>query len=94
MPIRVSVCKLVLKVASILVFVFVAFSFIKVNHVSATPATRALLTFLSGLLPKIIDIVYGGQKNIEATAIEEKAHYIVDDYNNRATGQAVQIISM
>ncbi|KAL9964353.1 hypothetical protein ACROYT_G027984 [Oculina patagonica] len=95
MPIRVSVCTLVLRVALILAFVLLVFSLMAENHVSATPATRALLTFLSGLLPKIIDIfIDGGQKNIEKTAIEEKVHYIIDDYNNRATGQDMEIISM
>ncbi|KAL9964333.1 hypothetical protein ACROYT_G027961 [Oculina patagonica] len=95
MPIRVSVCTLVLRVAIILAFVFLVFFVIVDNHVSATPATRALLTFLSGLLPKIIEIfIDGGKKKIEKTAIEEKAHYIIDDYNNRATEEDVEIITM
>ena len=94
MPVRVSVCTLFLRVTLILAFVLLVFSLIAENHISATPATRALLIFLSGSLPKIIDIFNGGQKNIESIAIEEKAHYIIDNYNNRETEQDLEIVIM
>ena len=95
MPIRVSVCTLLLRVTFILAFVFLVFTLIAENTVSSTPATRALLVFLSGSFPKIIDIFNdGGQKSIETTATERKIHYIIDDYNNRETEQDLEIFTM
>ena len=82
MPIRESVCVLILKVTIIVSFVFFVFSLIMLLNVSATPVMRALLTFLSGTLPKIVTIYMDGrrQKNIEAMAAEEKIPFIVQEY--------------
>ena len=82
MPIRESVCVLILKVTLIVSFVFFVFSLIMLLNVSATPVMRALLTFLSGSLPKIVAIYIDGrrQKNVEALAAEEKIPFIVQEY--------------
>jgi len=82
MPIRESVCALILKVTLIVSFVFFVFSLIMLHNVSATPVMKALLTFLSGSLPKIVAIFMDGrrQKNIEAMAADEKIPLIVQEY--------------
>jgi len=82
MPIRESVCVLILKVTLIVSFVFFVFSLIMLLNVSAPPVMRALLTFLSGSLPKIVAIYVDGrrQKNIEAMAAEEKIPFIVQEH--------------
>ena len=43
---------------------------------------RALLTFLSGSLPKVVAIYIGGrrQKNIESMAADEKISFVVQEY--------------
>ncbi|KAJ7390701.1 hypothetical protein OS493_023417 [Desmophyllum pertusum] len=99
MPIRVSVCILVLRVALILTFVFMVFflAMLYDHNFSVKPVTRALLTFLSGSLPKIIHIFISdkGQKHIEDTAMDEKVSHIIEAYNNsRATEQNIEIVSM
>jgi len=82
MPIRENVCVLILKVTLIVSFVFFVFSLITLLNVSATPVMRALMTFLSGSLPKIVAIYIDGrrQKNIEAMAADEKIPLIVQEY--------------
>jgi len=82
MPIRESVCVLILKVIIIVSFVFFVFSLIMLHNVSATPVMRTLLTFLSGSLPKIVAIYMDGrrQKNIEAMTADEKIPLIVQEY--------------
>jgi len=82
MPIRESVCVLLLKVTIIVSFVLFVFSLIMLHNVSATPVMRALLTFLSGSLPKIVAIYMDGrrQKNIEAMTADEKIPLIVQEY--------------
>jgi len=52
------------------------------DNARATPVIRALLTFLSGSLPKIVAIYLDGrrQKNIEAMTVDEKIPYIVQEY--------------
>ena len=82
MPIRESVCVLILKVTLIVSFVAFVFSLIMLLDVSATPVMRALLTFLSGSLPKVVAIYIGGrrQKNIESMAADEKISFIVQEY--------------
>ena len=82
MPIRESVCVLILKVTLIVSFVVFVFSLIMLLNVSATPVMRALLTFLSGSLPKVVAIYIGGrrQKNIESMAADEKISFIVQEY--------------
>ena len=56
MPVREGVCKLVLKVTSILCFVLLVFSMIMSWDVGATPVTKALMTFFTGSFPKIAAI--------------------------------------
>ena len=82
MPIRESVCVLILKVTLIISFVFFVFSLIMLQNISATPVMRALLTFLSGSLPKIVTVYMDGrrQKNIEAMTADEKIPLIVQEY--------------
>jgi len=82
MPIRESVCVLLLKVTIIVSFVLFVFSLIMLHNISATPVMRALLTFLSGSLPKIVAIYMDGrrQKNIEAMTADEKIPLIVQEY--------------
>ena len=82
MPIRESVCVLILKVTIIVSFVLFVFSLIMLLNVSASPAMRAFLTFASGSLPKIVAIYMDGrrQKNIEALTADEKIRLIVQKY--------------
>ena len=85
MPIRESVCVLILKVTIIVSFVLFVFSLVMLLNVSATPVMRALLTFLSGSLPKIVAIYMDGrrQKNIEDMTADEKIPLIVQEYIER-----------
>ena len=82
MPIRESVCVLILKVTIIVSFVLFVFSLIMLLNVSASPAMRAFLTFASGSLPKIVAIYMDGrrQKNIEALTADEKISLIMQKY--------------
>lgn len=82
MPIREGVCKLLLEVTIILSFVFLTFWLIMKLDVSATPVTKALVTFFTGSFPKIVVIYFDGerQRKVEATITEEKAPKIVQDY--------------
>ena len=81
-PIRESVCVLILKVTLIVSFVVFAFSLIMLHSGSSTPATKALLTFASGSLPKVIAIYMDGRrrKSIEALTADEKIPLIVQEY--------------
>ena len=85
LPIRESVCVLMLKVTLIVSFVLLVFSLVMLHNVSESPAMRALLTFLSGSLPKIVAIYMDGrrQKNIEAMTADEKIPLIVQEYIQR-----------
>lgn len=82
MPIRESVCVLILKVTLIVSFVLFVFSLIMLLNVSATPAMKAFLTFASGSLPKIFAIYMHGrrQKDIETLTADEKIPLIVQKY--------------
>ena len=82
MPIRESVCVLILKLTMIVSFVLFVFSLVMLHNVSATPVMKALLTFLSGSLPKIVAIYMDGRrhKNIEAMTADEKIPLIVQEY--------------
>ena len=82
MPIREGVCKLLLEVTIILSFVFLTFWLIMKLDVSATPVTKALVTFFTGSFPKIVAIYFDGERQgkLEATVTEEKAPKIVQDY--------------
>lgn len=65
-PIRVIVCKLLLRMTSFHGFVSFVFFSIE-NSINAEPAVRFLLTVLSVSLPKIIEIFQSAeQKNIKA----------------------------
>ena len=83
MPIRESVCVLILKVTLIVSFVLFVFSLIMLLNVSATPAMKAFLTFASGSLPKIF-VIYTvdgrRQKDIETLTADEKIPLIVQKY--------------
>ena len=59
-----------------------AFSLIMLHNVSSTPAMKALLTFASGSLPKVIAIYMDGRrrKSIEALTADEKIPLIVQEY--------------
>ena len=81
MPIRESVCVLILKVTIIVSFLLFVFSLIMLHNVSATPIMRAFVTILSGSLPKIVAIYMDGRKkNIEAMTADEKIPLIVQEY--------------
>ena len=87
MPIREGVCIMILKVTTIVSFVLLVFSLTMWLNVGATPVMKALLTFLTGSLPKIASIyVYGGrQKGIAAMVIDEKIPKIMQDYTNETS---------
>ena len=82
MPIREGVCKLLLELTIILSFVFLTFWLIMKLDVSATPVTKALVTFFTRSFPKIVAVYFDGerQRKLEATVTEEKAPKIVQDY--------------
>ena len=82
MPVRESVCVLILKVTIILSFLHFVFLLIMLHSVSATPFMRAFVTFLSGSLPKIVAIYMDGRrkKKIEAMTADEKIPLIVQEY--------------
>ncbi|KAJ7390669.1 hypothetical protein OS493_023381 [Desmophyllum pertusum] len=87
MPIREGVCILILKIIIIVCFVFLVFSLIMLMNVGATPVMKALLTFLTGSFPKIVDIYVDGsrQKILETMATDEKIPNILQEYMNRPT---------
>ena len=84
MPIREGVCILVLKVFLILSFVFLAFLLVMGLHIDATPRMKVLVTFFTGLFPKVVSICIDGgrQRKLEAIVAEERAPMIVQDYIN------------
>ena len=73
MPVRVMICKLLLRMTFILALLAqFSFLFIEIS-INAEPAIRFLLTVLSGSFPKIIEIFQSaGQKNIEARKIFDR----------------------
>ncbi|XP_020601975.1 uncharacterized protein LOC110041051 [Orbicella faveolata] len=82
MPIRESVCVLILKVALTVSFVFLVFSLTILLNVDATPVMRTLIAFLTGSFPKIVAMYMDGrrQKKIKAIIAEEKIPQIVQEY--------------
>ena len=82
MPIRESVCVMILKVALIVSFVLFVFSLTMLLNESATPVMRAFLTFASGSVPKIVAIYMDGkrQKSIKTLTADEKIPLIVQKY--------------
>ena len=87
MPIRDNVCVLVLKVTIIVSFVFLVFSIAMLNNVGATPVMKALLTFLTGIFPKIVAIYIDGgrQRKIEALITDQRIPKILREYFKKAS---------
>lgn len=82
---------MILKITIIASFVFLVFSTAMLRTGGATPVTRALLTFLTGLFPKILAIYIDGgrQMKIKAMVADEKIPKIVQEYikqTKRTTG--------
>ncbi|KAL9957911.1 hypothetical protein ACROYT_G034866 [Oculina patagonica] len=88
MPIREGVCILILKITTIASFLFIVFSIAMLRGGGASPVMKALMTFLTGLLPKILAIYIDGgrQKTIEAMVSEEKIPKIVQEYIKTTNG--------
>ena len=82
MPLRESVCVLILKITILVSFVFLVFSVTILLNVGATPIMRTLIAFLSGVFPKIVEIYQdgGNQKKIKAMIAEEKIPEIAQEY--------------
>ena len=82
MPLRESVCVLILKVTILVSFVLLVFSSTILLNVGATPIMRTLMAFLTGFFPKIIAIYLdgGNQKKIKAIIAEEKIPEIVQKF--------------
>ena len=82
MPIREGVCVVILKITTIVSFVFLVFSLTMSLKVGATPVMKALLTFLTGSFPKIVAIYIDGsrQQRIGAMVNDEKIPKIVEGY--------------
>ena len=82
MPIRESVCVLILKVGITVSFVCLVFSLTILLNVGATPVMRTLIAFLSGSFPKIVTMYMDGrrQKKIKAMIAGEEIPQIVQEY--------------
>ena len=82
MPIRGSVCALILKVTMLVYFVFLVFAVAISRNEGATPVMRTLIAFLTGSFPKIVAIYLNGgnQKKIKAMIAEERIPEIVQEY--------------
>ena len=87
LPIRDNVCVLVLKVTTIVSFVFLVFSIAMLSNVGATPVMKALLTFLTGIFPKIVAIYIDGgrQRKIEAMITDQRIPKILREYIKKAS---------
>ena len=88
MPVREGVCVLLLKVVSILSCVLGVFFLIMQLDSGATPVMKALVTFFTGSLPKIVTIYVDGgrRKKVDEMVIEERAPKIVQDYIDNCSG--------
>lgn len=88
MPVREGVCVLFLKVVSILSCVLGVFFLIMQLDSGATPVMKALVTFFTGSLPKIVTIYLDGgrRKTVDEMVIEERAPKIVQDYIDNCSG--------
>ena len=88
MPVREGVCVLFLKVVSILSCVLGVFFLIMQLDSGATPVMKALMTFFTGSLPKIVSIYVDGgrRKTVDEMIIEERAPKIVQDYIDNCSG--------
>ena len=87
MPIRNNVCVLVLKVTLIVSFVFLVFSIAILIEGGTTPLMTALLTFGTGIFPKIVAIYIDGgrQSKIEAMTTDQKIPKILREYFKKAS---------
>jgi len=87
MPIRNNVCVLILKVTIIVSFVFLAFLTAMLIKVGATPVMKALLTFPTGIVLKIVAIYIDGgrQRKIEAMITDQKIPKIFRAYFKKAS---------
>ena len=87
MPIRDNVCVLVLKVTTIVSFVFLVFSIAMLSNVGATPVVKALLTFLTGIFPKIVAIYIDGgrQRKVEAMITDQRIPKILREHFKKAS---------
>ena len=87
MPIRNNVCVLVLKVTVIVSFVFLVFSIAILIKVETTPLMKALLTFGTGIFPKIVAIYIDGgrQRKIEAMTTDQKIPKMLREYFKKAS---------
>ncbi|XP_068755275.1 uncharacterized protein [Montipora capricornis] len=88
LPVREGVCVLFLKVVSILSCVLGVFFLIMQLDSGATPVMKALMTFFTGSLPKIVTIYVDGgrRKTVDEMVIEERAPKIVQDYIDNCSG--------
>lgn len=82
MPVRESVCILLLKVILIVCFVFLVFLMIMKSKTGATPQMKAVLTFFTGSFPKIAEIYIDGarKRQLKTMIIQERAPVIVQRY--------------
>jgi len=87
MPIRDNVCVLVLKVTTIVTFVFLVFLTAMLINVGATPVMKALFTFLTGIFPKIVAIYIDGgrQRKNEAMITDQRIPKILRGYFKKAS---------
>ena len=87
MPIRDNVCVLVLKVTTIVTFVFLVFLTAILINVGATPVMKALFTFLTGIFPKIVAIYIDGgrQRKNEAMINDQRIPKILREYFKKAS---------
>ena len=87
MPIRENVCIVILKVTIIVSFVFLVFSITILLNVGATPIMKALFTFFTGIVPKIVAIYIDGgrQRKIEAMINDQRIPKILREYLKKAS---------
>ena len=88
MPIREGVCKLILKITIILLFVLIVFWCTMLSTVGTAPILKALLAFLTLSFPKIVAIYVDGgwQKKLQAMVFDEKVPKIVEQFINGTFG--------
>lgn len=87
MPIRENVCVMFLKVTTIVSFGFLAFLTAILINVGATPVMKALFTFLTGIVPKIVAIYIDGgrQRKIEDMINDQRIPKILREYFKKAS---------
>lgn len=85
MPVRESVCIVVVKLLSLLTFFFVIFAVI-METPHASDRVKATATFFSASVPKIIEMVFSkdsGLEKLEDELLDKKVKSIVDEYPSR-----------